>query len=269
MQTHELEGKVAIVTGGAGGIGRATAALLVAEGARVVVADIDAEAGQALAEQLGGAAAFQQTDVSDADQVQALVDFAVAHFGGLDIMFNNAGIGSALKRFLPDDLEDFTQIMNVNLFGVLIGAQRAGRYMKDHGGGSIINNASIAAINAGTGMISYRSSKAAIAHASKCMAIDLAPYGIRVNCLTPAHIRTGITTYEMGPVLRYMQPLEREAQPEDVANAVVFLASDRAAQVTGIVMPIDGGTTAGPPYAQTKLIMSTAQPPEGASNSTS
>ena len=177
-------------------------------------------------------------------------------------MFNNAGIGSPLKRFLPDDLEDFTRIMNVNLFGVIIGAQRAGRYMKDHGGGSIINNASIAAINAGTGMISYRSAKAAVAHATKCIAIDLAPYNIRVNCLTPAHIRTGITTYEMGPVLRYMQPFERVAQPEDVANAVVFLSSDRAAQITGIVMPIDGGTTAGPPFAQTKLIMSTAMPSE-------
>jgi NAD(P)-dependent dehydrogenase (short-subunit alcohol dehydrogenase family) len=149
--------------------------------------------------------------------------------------------------------------MSVNLFGVIVGAQRAARYMKEHGGGCIINNASIAAVNAGAGMISYRASKAAVAHATKCMAIDLAPYGIRVNCLTPAHIRTGITTYEMGPVLRYMQPLEREARPEDVANAVVYLASDRAAQVTGIVLPIDGGTTAGPPYAQTKLIMSTAQ----------
>ena len=117
--------------------------------------------------------------------MQALVDFAVERFGGLDIMFNNAGIGSPLKRFLPDDLEDFSRIMNVNLFGVIVGSQRAARYMKDHGGGSIINNASIAAINAGTGMISYRASKAAIAHASKCMAIDLAPYGIRVNCLTP------------------------------------------------------------------------------------
>ena len=159
--------------------------------------------------------------------------------------------------------------MNVNLFGVIAGAQRAGRYMKDHGGGSIINNASIAAINAGTGMISYRASKAAMAHATKCMAIDLAPYGIRVNCLTPAHIRTGITTYEMGPVLRYMQPLEREAQPEDVANAVVFLSSDRAAQITGVVLPIDGGTTAGPPYAQTKLIMSTLKPSEETPTATS
>lgn len=269
MKAQELQGKVAIVTGGAGGIGQATAQLLVAEGARVVIGDVDADGGRQLAERIGEGAAFKQTDVSDADQVQALVDFAVDRFGGLDIMFNNAGIGSPLKRFLPDDLEDFSRIMSVNLFGVIAGAQRAARYMKDHGGGSIINNASIAAINAGTGMISYRASKAAVAHATKCMAIDLAPYAIRVNCLTPAHIRTGITTYEMGPVLRYMQPLEREAQPEDVANAVVFLASDRAAQVTGVVFPIDGGTTAGPPFAQTKLIMSTARPPEEPTNASS
>ena len=262
MDQHELAGKAAIVTGGAGGIGRATARLLVAEGARVVIADVDRERGEEVAGSLGESAAFKQTDVSDTDQVQSLVDFAVDRFGGLHIMFNNAGIGSPLKRFLPDDLDDFAQIMNVNLFGVIIGTQRAARYMRDHGGGSIINNASIAAVNPGVGMISYRASKAAVAHVTKCMAIDLAPYGIRVNCLTPAHIRTGITTYEMGPVLRYMQPLEREAQPEDVANAVVFLSSARAAEVTGIVLPIDGGTTAGPPYAQTKLIMSTAASPE-------
>jgi NAD(P)-dependent dehydrogenase (short-subunit alcohol dehydrogenase family) len=237
----------------------------VAEGARVLVADLDAERGQEVARAIGEAAAFKQTDVSEADQVQALVDFAVERFGGLDIMFNNAGIGPPLTRFLHDDLEDFSHIMGVNLFGVIVGAQRAARYMKEHGGGCIINNASIAAVNAGAGMISYRASKAAVAHATKCMAIDLAPYGIRVNCLTPAHIRTGITTYEMGPVLRYMQPLERQAQPEDVANAVVFLASERAAQVTGIVLPIDGGTTAGASYAQTKLIMSTAQRPEESS----
>ena len=257
------------MTGGAGGIGRATAELLVAEGASVVVADVDVDGGEDVAKRIGDAAAFTHTDVSDIDQVQALVDFTVDRFGGLDIMFNNAGIGSTLKRFLPDDLEDFSRIMGVNLFGVLAGSQRAARYMKDHGGGSIINNASIAAVNAGSGMISYRAAKAAVAHATKCMALDLAPYGIRVNCLTPAHIRTGITTYEMGPVLRYMQPLERQAQPEDVANAVVFLSSERAAQVTGIVFPIDGGTTAGPPYAQTKLIMSTATPPEGAKSGAS
>ncbi len=264
MSAQELAGKVAIVTGGAGSIGRTTAELFVAEGAKVVIADLDTDEGERVATGLGDGAAFHQTDVSDVDQVQALVDFAVERFGGLDVMFNNAGIGSPLKRFLPDDLSDFSRIMSVNLFGVIAGSQRAARYMKDNGGGSIINNASIAAINAGVGMISYRASKAAVAHVTKCMAIDLAPYGIRVNCITPAHIRTGITNYDMGPVLRYMQPLEREAQPEDVANAVVFLASERAAQVTGIVFPIDGGTTAGPPYAQTKLIMSTSKPPDSA-----
>ncbi len=266
MNTHELAGKVAVVTGGAGGIGRATASLLTSEGAKVVIADIDAEAGGELAGELGASAAFQRADVSDAEQVQALIDFAVDRFGGLDIMFNNAGIGSDLKGLLSDDLADFNRIMGVNLFGVIVGTQRAARYMKDNGGGVVINNASIAAINAGVGMISYRSAKAAIAHATKCMAIELAPYRIRVNCITPAHIRTGITNYDMGPVLKYMQPLEREAQPEDVANAVVFLASDRAAQVTGVVFPIDGGTTAGPPYAQTTLIMSTAKPADGSTS---
>jgi len=255
---QEFAGQVAIVTGGAGTIGEATAQLLIAGGASVVVADVDVEHGEAVAAALGERAAFQRTDVSDPDQVQALVDVAVERFGGLHIMFNNAGIGSGLKGFLSDDLDDFQRIMNVNLFGVILGTQRAARHMKDHGGGSIINNASIAAINAGAGMISYRASKAAIAHATKCMAIDLAPYGIRVNCLTPAHIRSGITNYDMGPVIKYMQPLEREAQPSDVANAVAFLSSERAAQITGIVLPIDGGTTAGPPIAQTRLIMSTA-----------
>ena len=259
MTPGELEGKVAVITGGAGGIGRATALHLAGEGAKVVIGDVDAEGGQALADELGDAGAFLATDVADIDQVQALVDHAVERFGGLQVMFNNAGIGSGLTRFLHDDFADFRRIVDVDLFGVIAGAQRAARHMKDHGGGVIVNNASIAAINAGAGMIAYRASKAAVAHATKCMAIDLAPYNIRVNCLTPAHIRTGITTYEMGPVLQYMQPLERVAQPEDVANVVAFLASEKAAQITGVVLPIDGGTTAGPPLAQTKLIMSTGR----------
>src|SRR6187431_2129978 len=150
---QEFAGQVAIVTGGAGSIGRATAELLIAEGASVVVADVDVEEGETVAAALGERALFQRTDVSDADQVQALVDVAVERFGGLHIMFNNAGIGSGLKGFLSDDLEDFQRIVNVNLFGVIVGTQRAARHMKGHGGGSIINNASIAAVNAGAGMI--------------------------------------------------------------------------------------------------------------------
>jgi NAD(P)-dependent dehydrogenase (short-subunit alcohol dehydrogenase family) len=262
MDGHELAGKVAIVTGGAGGIGQATARLLVAAGAAVVVADVDEAGGEALAEELGDAGAFQRTDVRDPAQVQAAVDLAVARFGGLHIMFNNAGVGSALKGLLADDLSDFDHVIGVNLFGVIVGTQRAARHMKDHGGGVIINNASVAALNPGPGMIAYRSSKAAIAHATKCMAIELAPYGIRVNCLTPAHVPTAITTYDMGPVVRYLQPLPRQARPEDVAEAVLWLASDRAAQVTGVVLPIDGGTSAGPSPSLTRLIMS--NPPEPA-----
>src|SRR4051794_37159151 len=133
----ELAGKVAVVTGGAGGIGRATASMLVAEGASVVIGDVDEAGGRALAAELGGSASFQAFDVSDLDQVQALVDHAVEHFGGLHIMFNNAGIGSALKRFLPDELDDFRRIIDVNLFGAIAGAQRAARHMKEHGGGVI------------------------------------------------------------------------------------------------------------------------------------
>lgn len=264
MTGGELQGKVAIVTGGAGGIGEVTVRMLVDAGARVVIGDVDAARGHQLSDDVGAGASFHPVDVSDADQVQDLVDHAVATFGGLDIMFNNAGIGTALTRLLDDDLEDFRRVMDVNLFGVIVGTQRAARYMKDHGGGSIVNNASIAAVNPGAGMLAYRSAKAAVAHATKCMAIDLAPYGIRVNCLTPAHIQTAITTYDMAPVVRYMQPLERQAQPGDVANAVIFLASERAAQITGIVLPIDGGTTAGPPLAQTKLIMSSLKRPDDA-----
>src|SRR6187431_3813035 len=135
---QEFAGKVAVVTGGAGSIGRATAELLIAEGASVVVADVDVEQGEAVAAALGEQAVFQRTDVSDADQVQALVDVAVERFGGLHIMFNNAGIGSGLKGLLSDDLDDFQRIINVNLFGVIIGTQRAARHMKDHGGGSIV-----------------------------------------------------------------------------------------------------------------------------------
>jgi NAD(P)-dependent dehydrogenase (short-subunit alcohol dehydrogenase family) len=261
MSGPELAAKVAIVTGGAGDLGRATAAALIEQGARVVIADRDTEAGERVAAELGESAAFHATDVSDLDQVQSVIDFAVGRFGGLHIMVNNAGIGTSLGRFLDDDLSDFDAIIGVNLFGVVAGTQRAARHMKDNGGGVIINNASIAAINAGAGMIAYRASKAAVAHATKCMAIDLAPYGIRVNCITPAHIKTGITNYDMAPVLKYMQPLQREATPQDVANAVAFLASDRAAQITGVVLPIDGGTTAGIPVAASQLIMSTGTKP--------
>ena len=141
--TGELAGKVAIVTGGASGIGRGMVERFVEEGAQVVIADVDAEGGAALAEHLGSAAAFQPTDVADAEQVQAAVDLAVARFGGLHIMCNNAGVGGTHKRFLADDFADFDRVMAVNIFGVLVGMQRAARTMVEQGGGSIVNTTSI------------------------------------------------------------------------------------------------------------------------------
>jgi len=253
---QELVGKVAIVTGGASGLGRATVERFVEEGARVVIADVNVPGGEELAEALGPAASFKRTDVADSDDVQSLVDFAVERFGGLHIMFNNAGIPSQMSRFLHNDLSDFTRVMNVNLLGVMLGTQRAGRHMAVNGGGSIINNSSVGGVMAGAGVVVYRTSKAAVIHFTKSAAIDLAEYGIRVNCVAPAHILTAITNYDMGPVIRHTQPLQRQGRPEDVADAVTYLAGDRSAQITGVVLPVDGGTTAGPPAGRIAAILS-------------
>jgi NAD(P)-dependent dehydrogenase (short-subunit alcohol dehydrogenase family) len=250
-----LSGKVAIVTGGARGLGRATVECFIEEGAEVVIADVDAARGEEFAQQLGTAAAFKQTDVANADEVQDLVDFAVARFGGLHVMFNNAGISESIGRFLDDDLSGFSRIMAVNLLGVMVGSQRAARHMAKNGGGSIINNSSIGGINAGAGVMTYRASKAAVTHFSKSIAIELAPYGIRVNCIAPGHIATEMTPYDMDTVVRLTQPLQRRGSPKDVANAVLYLASEQSAQVTGIVLPVDGGTTAGSPANRLKGIM--------------
>jgi NAD(P)-dependent dehydrogenase (short-subunit alcohol dehydrogenase family) len=242
-----LEGKVAIVTGGASGIGRGTVDRFVEEGAQVVIADVDVERGQTIADEMGNSVAFKRTDVSRSEDVQAVVDFAVEHFGGLHVMFNNAGVGSSLRPFLDLDLDDFPRVMGINLYGVLIGMQCAARHMKDHGGGSIINNSSIAGIGNGGGVTIYRAAKAAVAHVSKSVAVDLAPFNIRVNCIAPGHIATDITNYDMAAVIRLTQPLQRQGSVTDCANAVLYFASELSAQVTGAMIPVDGGTVAGPP----------------------
>ncbi len=252
----EMEGKVAIVTGGASGLGRGMVELLAEEGASVVIADVNQADGEALAETLGASAAFQATDVTDADQIQAAVDFAVERFGGLHVMCNNAGIGGSFKRFLDDDFADFDRVMAVNIFGVMVGSQRAARHMAEHGGGVIVNTTSIGGINAGSGVMAYRATKAAVIHFTRSIAVELAAKNIRVNCIAPAHIPTAINAaMDQSLIVRAMQPLQRVGSPRDVAEAVLYLASDRAAQITGVVLPVDGGTTAGSPPRSMKELM--------------
>lgn len=258
---NELTGKVAIVTGGASGIGRGIAERFLAEDARVVIADVDRERGEGLAATLGAGAVFRSTDVSDPDQVGALVDAAVQTFGGLDIMVNNAGIsGTMHRRFLDDDLADFATIMAVNVLGVMAGTRDAARHMARHGGGSVINLTSIGGIQAGGGVMTYRASKAAVIAFTKSSAIELAYYDIRVNAIAPGNIPTpllatsasgmdaeALARYEAGirETMRADRPLQREGTAEDIAEAALYFAGERSRYVTGTVLPVDGGTVAG------------------------
>jgi NAD(P)-dependent dehydrogenase (short-subunit alcohol dehydrogenase family) len=260
--THELDGKVAIVTGGANGIGRAVTEAFVAEGARVVVADIDDAAGAAVVATLGDAVGFEHCDVSDAASVRATVDAAVDRFGALHVMVNDAGIASSFRRLMDDDFCDFAKVMAVDLLGVMIGTQEAARRMA--AGGSIINVASIAGIGPGIGLLTYRAAKAGVAHFSRCAAIELAERGIRVNVIAPGNISTAINAaFDTKSIVSRLQPLQRLGTPVDVANSAVYLASERAAQVTGVVLPVDGGTTTGPPPLNTNEVMATDPSPGG------
>jgi NAD(P)-dependent dehydrogenase (short-subunit alcohol dehydrogenase family) len=258
---NELAGKVAIVTGGASGIGRGTVEKFVAEGARVVIADVDADKGEELAAALGADAVFLRTDVSDPEQVGALVAAAVGKYGGLHVMVNNAGVPSAMhRRFLDDDLADFHRVMAVNVLGVMAGTRDAARHMAAHGGGSIINMTSIGGIQAGGGVMSYRASKAAVIQFTKSAAIELAYYEIRVNAIAPGNIPTPLLRTSAPNVdaeelqrfeaairdtMRADRPLKREGTPEDIAEAALYFASDRSRYVTGTVLPVDGGSSAG------------------------
>jgi NAD(P)-dependent dehydrogenase (short-subunit alcohol dehydrogenase family) len=257
----ELTGKVAIVTGGASGLGEGLVRRFAAEGAKVLIGDVDRNGGKALAAELGDSAAFIEADVADFDQVGALVSTAVERFGGLHLMVNNAGVsGTMHRRFLDDDLADFHKVMAINVGAVMAGTRDAARHMSEHGGGSIINLTSIGGIQAGGGVMTYRASKAAVIQFTKSAAIELAHYEIRVNAIAPGNIRTAIVRKsaagqdrekleqfeeKIRAQMRADRPLKREGTVEDVAEAALYFATDRSRYVTGTVLPIDGGTVAG------------------------
>jgi NAD(P)-dependent dehydrogenase (short-subunit alcohol dehydrogenase family) len=265
----ELTGKVAIITGAANGIGRGTAELFIKEGAKVVIADLDSTRGAELADHLGDAAAFRRTDVSEAEDVQALIDYTVERFGGLHALFNNAGIqGNYFDRLDTDDLGDFQDVMAVNVLAVMLGCQRAARHMAANGGGSIINAGSIGGILPGWGVMTYRASKAAVNQLSKCLAIEYARSNIRVNCINPGAVPTDMTTnvpglsrednealgLEMSAILMSGQLIQRRGSPLDIANMAMFLASDRSLQITGQCFAVDAGHSTGDPKNYTELM---------------
>ena len=264
--TGELQGKVAIITGGASGIGKGCVSRFVEAGAKVVIADVSVDAGEAFAGELGDAAAFKETDVADVDAVEELVAFAVERFGGLHCMFNNAGIsGTRRDHLLDEDFSDFQRVMAVNVLGVAAGTRAAARHMKDHGGGSIINTTSIAGVQAQRSTWAYGPSKAAVIQLSASAALDLGELGIRVNCIAPANIQSpilgnmvtkGLDLTEarraelMEDVRQFLiarQPIKRQGTTDDIAEAAIFFASDRSSYMTGQVLRVDGGMTTGNP----------------------
>ncbi|MER7546370.1 glucose 1-dehydrogenase [Spirillospora sp. NPDC127506] len=240
-----VAGKVALISGGARGIGAAGARALAAEGARVVIGDILDDEGGAVADELGDAARYVHLDVTRPEDWAAAVETAVGEFGRLNVLFNNAGIanGAAINRF---KLEKWQRIIDVNLTGPFLGIRAATDALIAAGGGSIINNSSIEGLRGTSWAHGYVASKWGLRGLTKSVAVELAPHGIRVNSLHPGLIRTPITEGipdDMVPI-----PLGRPGQPEDVASFVVFLASDESSFATGSEFVIDGGTVSQIPH---------------------
>jgi 3-oxoacyl-[acyl-carrier protein] reductase len=251
-----LDGKVAVVTGGASGFGAATARKFVAEGARVVVADVNGPEATAVAEELGESAVAVEVDVREARQVQAMVDAAEETFGGLDVLVNNAGLTHALGPIDELSESDYHRVMDINVKGVWLGVKHGLPALRRRGGGVILNTSSVGALLARPNTGIYYPSKAAVISLTQSLALELAPT-IRVNCVAPLGSPTNFilgavggdtdaaqALVESGRATRGV-PLGRMAEPTDVANAFAFLASDEAPFITGVVLPIDGGRTAG------------------------
>lgn len=254
----ELSGKVAVITGGASGIGEASARLFVAEGANVVIADMQRDRGQALVAELGAPARFVQVEVRQEAQVKAAVDCAMDTWGRLDCMFNNAGFGGVLGPVDQIAVEEFDMTMDVLVRGVFLGMKHAAPIMKRQKSGSIINTGSIAGLQAGVGPVVYSVAKAAVIHLTRTTAMELGEHNVRVNSICPGHIATPLSANTVGrpDVLIekrlesyvHRQPIPRAGMPDDIAQMALFLASDRSTFVNGQAMVVDGGIANGIMY---------------------
>ena len=246
-----LHDRVAVITGGASGIGAATVEQFLEAGASVVIGDMNEDAGQDLLTTLAGKGhqsqvRFQAVDVSNEDQVIELIEVAEREFGGLDIIFNNAGIGGAIGPITELEVEHWDQTFAVMTRGVFLGIKHAARVMQKTGrGGSIINTASIAALSGKGGPLAYSATKAAVANITMNAAVELADWNIRVNAVCPGIIFTELMhrgrAAEAEQVIEKIQPSNLRGEPEHIASMVRFLASDDSAFVTGTTQLVDGG----------------------------
>jgi NAD(P)-dependent dehydrogenase (short-subunit alcohol dehydrogenase family) len=251
LKMGKLDGKVALITGAASGIGRATALLFTKEGAKVAVADYVPAGGQEtvkMIQKAGGEAIFIEADVSRKTDVERMVKTTVNSYGRIDILYNNAGIGQRGVSMLETTEEEWDRVLNINLKGVFLGSKYVIPVMLDQGGGVIINTASIVGLVGLPGNPAYSVSKAGVIQLTKMMAAEYGRQNIRVNCICPGAIQTPMTEATSIPTDAYIrvQFLRRAGQPEDVARAVLYLASDDSSFVTGVALVVDGGWTVSP-----------------------
>jgi meso-butanediol dehydrogenase/(S,S)-butanediol dehydrogenase/diacetyl reductase len=246
-----LEGKVAIITGGGSGIGRATAELFAREGASVVVADYKADAGSEAMQAIkdaGGEAIFVEVDVSDSVQVQKMVQTSLDTYGGIDILFNNAGV-LIFGTILETEEEDWNRLMAINLTGAYLCSKAVIPHMIERGGGSIINaSSSTGAHDVAPNIAAYVTSKGGVTLLTKAMAVDHAKENVRVNAIAPGPTDTPMLRDNMSPeelkAFAATFPMKRLGRPEELAYAALFLASGEASFVTGAILAVDGGQTA-------------------------